>query len=95
MVILCANQERDSGLIEAPSLPVPFFDGVQGALPCQVKHEQYGDSIVAHQRQHVDEFSLTTQIPDREGNFRVPDRDGLLHEVHTCKRQSQTDGFLV
>jgi hypothetical protein len=26
---------------------------------------------------------LSTQVPDRECDFRVPNRDGLLHEIDT------------
>jgi hypothetical protein len=73
MVVLGADKERNGGLVEASPLPVPLLDGVQGAFPCQVEHEEYGDGIVAHEWQHVDELALTAKIPDREGDFCVPD----------------------
>lgn len=81
VVVLCAHQDRNRRLIKAPSLPIPLLDTVQGALPRQVEHEQNSDCIVANQRQHIDKLALATQIPDGESDFRVSDRDGLLHEV--------------
>jgi hypothetical protein len=85
VIVLCADQERYRRLIESSSLAVPLLDGIECALPCQVEHEEYGHSIVTHQRQHVYELALATQIPDRERDFCVPDRNGLLHEVDTCR----------
>jgi hypothetical protein len=84
MIVLGTDQERDCSLVEAAPLAVPLFDRVQCALPGQVEHEEYGHGIVADQRQHVHELALATKIPDGEGDFGVPDRDGLLHEVDTC-----------
>ena len=39
MVVLRADQEWDSGFVEATTLPIPFLDTVQGALPREIKHE--------------------------------------------------------
>jgi hypothetical protein len=39
VVILCANQERDGGLVEASPLTVPFLNGVERALASQIEHE--------------------------------------------------------
>lgn len=47
MIILCANQERNGCLVETSPLAVPFFDGIESALSGQVKHEQYGNGVVA------------------------------------------------
>ena len=47
MVIFCANQERDGCLVETSTLAVPFLDRIEGALTGQVKHEEYGNGIVA------------------------------------------------
>ena len=47
VVVLCSYQERDSSLVEASSLPVPFLNGVECALAGQVEHEEYGNSVVA------------------------------------------------
>ena len=47
VVILCADQERNGRLVETSTLAVPFFDRVEGALSGQVKHEEYGNGIVA------------------------------------------------
>ena len=64
MVVLRADEERNGGLVETPTLPVPFLDGVESALARQVEHEQDSDSVIANERQHVDEFPLTSKIPD-------------------------------
>ena len=82
MVILRTHQERNRSLVESSSLPIPLLDTIEGAFPCQVEHEQDSHSIIANQRQHVYEFSLSSQIPDRERNLRIAYADGLLHEVH-------------
>jgi hypothetical protein len=39
MVVLGADQEGNGSLVETSPLAVPFFDTVQCALSCQVKHE--------------------------------------------------------
>jgi hypothetical protein len=88
MIVLCANQEGNRSLVEAATLSVPLFDAVESRLPGQVEHEEDRDRIIADQWQHVDEFSLPTQIPYREGDFRVSDRYGLLHEVDACDESS-------
>jgi hypothetical protein len=49
VVILRAYEEGNSRLVEPSSLTVPFFNAVQCALPCQVKHKEYSNSIVADQ----------------------------------------------
>ena len=48
MVILGSYQERNGCLVEAASLPVPLFDGVERAFPGQVEHKQDCYRIVAH-----------------------------------------------
>ncbi len=83
MVIFRTDQDRDSRLVETSSLAVPFLDTVQRNLSRQVEHEEYSDSIVADQGQHVDKLSLAAQIPDAEGDLGVPYADGLLHEIDT------------
>ena len=47
MVILGANQERNGCLIETSTLAVPFLDRIESALSGQVKHEEYGNGVVA------------------------------------------------
>ena len=64
MVVFCADQEWNGGLVEAPALTVPLFDGVECALAGQVEHEEDCDGIITDKGQHVDEFALTAQIPD-------------------------------
>lgn len=88
VVVLCADQKRDGSLVETASLSVPLLDGIQCAFSRQVEHEEYGNSIVANQRQHVHEFTLTTQIPNGKGDLCVPDRNGLFHEVDACGCQN-------
>lgn len=83
VIILGTNQERNGSLVETTALAIPFFDRIERALACQIKHEQNGNSVIADQWQHIDEFALTTQIPDGESDFRIPDRNGLFHEVDT------------
>ena len=48
MIILGTDKEGYRGFVESSSLPIPLFDAVQCALSCQVKHEQYGNCIIAH-----------------------------------------------
>ena len=83
VVIFRSYQERDGGLVEAAALTVPFLDGVECRFAGQVKHEEDGDGVVADQWQHVDEFALSTQIPDGESDLGVSNRNGLLHEIDT------------
>lgn len=83
VVVFGANQKRNSSFVESSPLPVPFFNRIECALSCQIEHEQYGNSIVAHQWQHVDKLPLTAKIPDRESYLGVSDRDSLLHEIDT------------
>ena len=64
MVIFCTDQQRNGSLVEPSTLAVPFFDGIEGALSGQVKHEEDGDCVVADQGEHVDEFALASEIPD-------------------------------
>lgn len=85
MVVFGADEERDGGLVEASALSVPFFDAVECGFACEIEHEEDGDGVVAHEWQHVDEFSLASQIPDGEGDFCVSDCDGLFHEVDACR----------
>lgn len=60
MVVFRPNEERYGGLVEPTALPIPFFDGVESALPCEIKHEEDGDRVVAHKRKHVDKLPLST-----------------------------------
>ena len=53
-----------SHLVEASGLAIPFFDAVECCFPCKVEHEQYGNGVVGHERQHGYKLSLSTQIPD-------------------------------
>lgn len=85
VVIFGADEERDGSLIKSSTLSVPLFDTVEGGFPSQVEHEEDGDGIVADERQHVDEFPLTTEIPNRKSDLCVSYRDGLFHKVDTCR----------
>jgi hypothetical protein len=85
MIILGANQERNSCLIEAPALAIPFLNGIQGTLAGKIEHEQNGHGVVANERQHVDELALATQIPDGKGNLSIANGNGLFHEIHAYK----------
>lgn len=73
MVIFRTYEKWNSSLVESSSLSIPLLDTVQRTLPCQVKHEQYRDRIIADQGQHVDEFPLSTKIPDRECYLSITD----------------------
>ena len=64
MVVLCADEERNSRLVETSTLAVPLLDGIEGALSGQVEHEEYGNGVVADEGKHVDEFALASEIPD-------------------------------
>lgn len=77
------NQKRYGGLVESAPLSVPLLDRVECAFSCKVEHEENGDSIIADEWQHVNEFALTTKIPYGECNLGIPYRDGLLHKVNT------------
>ena len=81
VVVLGADKERDGRLVEAPALPIPLLDGVEGRFPRQVEHEEDGDGVVANEGQHVDELALPAQVPDGEGDFGVADADGFFHEI--------------
>lgn len=81
VVVFCANQERNGGLVEPTSLPIPFLDRVQGRFAGEVKHEEDGDGVVADQREHVDKLALSAEIPNGECDFCVSDGDCLFHEV--------------
>lgn len=85
MVVLRTDEERNSRFVEATALPVPFLDGIQCAFAGKIKHEQYGHCVIANKGEHVDEFSLAAEIPDRECDFRIADGDGFLHEVDTLE----------
>ena len=91
MVVFRPDQKRNRRLIEPPSLPVPFFDRVERALPRQVEHEEDGDGVVTDEWEHVDEFALTAEIPNGEGDFGVADRDGFFHEVDAYGAISKAD----
>ena len=64
VIVFGANKEWYCSLVEASTLTVPFLDRVECALSREVEHEENCDSIVADQREHVDEFTLSTKIPD-------------------------------
>ena len=81
MVILCSDQKGNGSFVETSALSVPLLDRIECALSCQVEHEENGHGVVAYQGQHIDKFSLATQVPDREGDFCVSYRDSLLHEI--------------
>ena len=63
VVVFRANQKRDSCLVETSPLSIPFFDTVECGFAGQVEHEEDGDGVVADEREHVDEFALTAEIP--------------------------------
>ena len=50
---------RRSYLVKASNLSIPFFYARERWFSRQVKHKKYSYSIVADQRQHANEFSLT------------------------------------
>lgn len=81
MIILRADEERNGSLIEAATLTVPFLDRIKRALACEVEHKQNGNCIVADQRKHINKLALSAQIPDRECDFCITNRNGLLHEI--------------
>ena len=85
MVVLGADQERNGCFVKPTALAVPLLDGVESALAREIKHEEDGHGVVADKWQHVDEFALASQVPNREGDFRVADRDGFFHEVDACQ----------
>lgn len=71
VIIFGANQEWDGGFIEATALTVPLLDRVERTLASEIKHKQDCDGVIADKGQHVNKLALTTQIPDREGDFSV------------------------
>lgn len=81
MIVFRTDEERDRGLVETSPLSIPLLDGIKGALPGQVEHEENRDRVVAHEREHVHELALAAEIPDRECNLGVPYRDSLFHEI--------------
>ena len=84
MIVFCADQEWNSSLIEATSLSVPFLDAVKRTLACEVEHEKDSNSVIAYEREHVDEFALSAKIPDAERDLSIANRDGFLHEIDAC-----------
>lgn len=81
MVVLGPHQDWNCRFIEPSALTIPFLDTVQGALTSKVEHKEDSDGVIANQGEHVDEFALTTQVPNGEGNLCVADGYCLLHEV--------------
>ena len=71
-------------LVESPRLAVPLLDAVECRFSGEVKHEEDGHCIVADEGQHVDEFALATEIPNREGDCCPPHGDCFFHEVDAC-----------
>ena len=63
MIILRANKKWNSCLIEAAALSIPFFDRVESALPCEIKHKEDSHSVVADERKHVDKLPLSAKVP--------------------------------
>ena len=51
------------------------------ATPAQVEHKQDGRRIVAHKREHVDEFALPAEVPNRKRNVGVAYTYRLFHEI--------------
>lgn len=88
MVVFCANEKGNRRLIESTTLTVPFLDRVQCALPREIKHEQNSNRVITNQRKHINKLALSAQIPDREGDFRVSNRDCFFHEIDTYKSQN-------
>ena len=86
MIIFSANKEWDRRLVKPSPLPIPLFNAVKSTLPSQIEHEQDGHRVIADEGEHVDKFSLTSEIPDREGDFRVSNGYSFLHKVHTCAK---------
>ena len=87
MIVFGADQKRDGGLVEASALAIPLLDAVQRALPRQIEHEEDGHCVIADERQHVDELSLSTKIPNRECDLCVADGDGLFHKIDALTGQ--------
>jgi len=83
VVVLCTDKNWDCCLVEPSPLSIPLLDAIQCTLAGEIKHEEDGNCVVAHERQHVDKLSLATEIPDRKGDFRVTDGDCLFHEIDT------------
>lgn len=83
VVKLGTHKDGNGRFVETSALAIPLLDAVQRTLAGQVEHEENGHSIVTHKGQHVDEFTLTTQIPNGKGDFSIPDRNCLLHKVDT------------
>lgn len=90
MVVFRADEKRDCRLVEAAPLPVPLLYGIECAFPREVEHEEDSDGVIANQREHVDKLALATKIPYREGDFRVANRNGLFHEIHTCRKLARS-----
>lgn len=89
MIVLGTDEEWNGSLVESSTLPVPLLDGVESALTREIKHEENGDGVVADKGEHVDELALSTQIPDGEGDFSVPDGDCFFHEVDAYNLNQQ------
>lgn len=71
MVILRANKKWNSRFVEAPTLAIPFLDGVQSAFAGKIKHEKDCNGIIADEWQHINELALATKIPDGERDLRI------------------------
>lgn len=83
MIVLGPDQEGNGRFVKPATLAIPLFNRVEGALAREIEHEENGHGIIADEWKHVDEFALTSQVPDRKGDFRVADRDGFFHKVNT------------
>lgn len=86
VVVFCPDQEGNGRFVETPPLPIPFLDRVKGALAGEIEHEQDGNGIIADEWKHVDEFALSSEIPNGKSNLGVSDRDCLFHEIHPWMR---------
>ena len=71
VVVLGTNQERNGSFVEASTLSVPLFDTVERRLPGEIEHKEDSHGVVADERKHIDELSLSAKIPDGEGDFGV------------------------
>lgn len=84
MIVFRSDEQGDRRFVEPTPLSVPLFDRIKRALPREVEHEKYSNCVIANEGQHVDELSLAAEVPDRESDFGISNRDRLLHEVNAC-----------
>ena len=80
-------EHRPTHLVKPPCLSIPLFHRVQRRLSRKVEHEQYGNGVIANEREHVYKLSLPSKVPDGECDCRPSDGNGLLHEINACREQ--------